>query len=457
VASTTQVANPWEHRRWRGGVCRRGLGGKAIAFWITGLVFGGVAAAIILKDPSIVQYSRFRWEMLFPVGFATIGLGFGIGALIATARWLRFGRCLVRLQTMPGVIGGHFRGELLLPESFPRDTDVRMELFCDETATTPAAGSDNHSSTSVSRKWTNNILVSSKMTSRRGGHCIVPFDFTIPYGLVDETDSHRNGNITIDVRWNLRTFAKLNGPDLDITYRVPVFRTAESDPSVSGEPEHRDLDSLLRDTGELRRVRIESTNGVPAYVCDSRSMKKGLSVWPLIIGIVFLTIAVAVPCVALPGMVKDIVPKKADGWENLFLVVPLFFALIPCIIALAFGLFGLLLLWIGLHSLVSRRTWVQSGTIHQRNSLFGIPWRRSYPCNTAASVEIGDTTSSGTRTWRSIVIRRNTGTGDRVTLRHILGSITVATDISTQEEAESLCAKLRQDLRLPADADGLHS
>jgi len=123
--------SPWNHRRWHGGICRPELVGRVLMPWVMMLTFGGVAAGIAYKAPHMLLFDRVRWEVLIPGGFAVAGLGFLIGALIATARWLRFGGCRVRLCTLPGVIGGHFRGEVLLPGPFPADTDLRMELVCE--------------------------------------------------------------------------------------------------------------------------------------------------------------------------------------------------------------------------------------------------------------------------------------------------------------------------------------
>lgn len=53
----SQVNNPWEHRRWRDGICRPALGGNAAQFWFMALVFGGVAAGIALKAPEMLHFS----------------------------------------------------------------------------------------------------------------------------------------------------------------------------------------------------------------------------------------------------------------------------------------------------------------------------------------------------------------------------------------------------------------
>lgn len=138
------INSPWEHRRWRDGICRPDLGGRALILWFIALAFGGALAGIALKSPDMLHFSRMHWKILIPCGLALVSFLFMVGALISTSRWLRFRGCRVRLGKVPGVIGGHFRGEVMLPESFPADIDVRMELVCETTTTTPGKGSESN-------------------------------------------------------------------------------------------------------------------------------------------------------------------------------------------------------------------------------------------------------------------------------------------------------------------------
>jgi len=43
---------PWEHRRWRNGICRAGLGGQT---WYD----------IVIERSTEAQYKRFEWRYLF--------------------------------------------------------------------------------------------------------------------------------------------------------------------------------------------------------------------------------------------------------------------------------------------------------------------------------------------------------------------------------------------------------
>ena len=446
LSSTTPF--PWEHRRWRNGICRSGLLGPAIGFWVAVAVSAGILALAVHKSPRLLHFSQSRWEVLFPCGLAILASGFLIAALIATARWLRFGRCRVQMRTMPGVIGGHFRGEVLLPESFPSDTDVRMELIC-ETTTTIYGKGDSSNDVSIDRLWAHTIRVNTNASLCHDGHCAIPFDYTIPYGLTDETDSKVQGDFHADVRWLLRVFAKLPGPDLNMRFRVPVFRTSASDRSVKGDQQTgKPLDAFLHDIGQRRRVRTAFENGASTYICDTLGLQKGLCLVPLIFGLVMLSVGVFVPGNELPGLLKDAL-KASHGWHNLFRIIPLFMCLGVCMLGVVFSFIGLMLLLMGVRGLIARRTWIETGMIHQRSRFLGIPWTRHYPCSSATGVNLSDTTKSGGQTWYDVVIERDSESRyKRFEWRYLFSRITVATNVPTEREAQDIVDHLKKDLHL---------
>jgi hypothetical protein len=424
------------------------LGGQTIGFWVTALILFGVVALIIVKNPGILHFSRVRWEVLFPYGIGASGLIFFVAALVATARWLRFSRCRVQMRTVPGVVGGHFRGEVLLPESFPSDTDVRMELICESTTTIHGKG-DSSDEVSVDRVWAHTIRVNTNASLCHDGHCAIPFDYTIPYGLTDEADSKSRGDFSVVVRWTLRVFAKLPGPDLNMRFRVPVFRTSASDPSVKGDQQtEKPLEAFLHDIGLRRRVRTEFENGATTYICDTMGLQKGLCLVPLIFGIVMLSVGVFVPSNELPGLLKDVF-KASHGWNNLFRIIPLFMCLGVCMLGVVFSFMGLVLLLIGVRGLIARRTWIENGMIHQRSRFLVIPWTRQCPCSSATGVNLSDTTKSGGQTWYDVVIERSTEAQyKRLQWRYLFSRITVATNVPTEREAQDIVDHLKKDLHL---------
>jgi hypothetical protein len=208
------------------------------------------------------------------------------------------------------------------------------------------------------------------------------------------------------------------------------------------------LEAFLHDVGQGRRIRMEYENGAMTYVCDAMGMQKGLSVIPIIFGVVFLSVAVLVPCNSLPELIKDVI-KPAQGWMNLFRLIPLFMSLGLCLMMAVFGLIGLLLLFLGVRGFIARRTWIENNMIQQRSRFLGIPWTRQCPCSSATGVNLSDTTKSGGQTWYDVVIERNTESQyKRLQWRYLFSRITVATNVPTEREAQDITDHLKKDLHL---------
>jgi hypothetical protein len=447
---------PWEHRRWRDGICRsRAQLGQAISFLIVTAASGGFLAMIAYKSPNMFYFSKVRWEVLFPAGLAIFGGAFLIGAFFALARWIRFGRCFVKMHTVPGVIGGHFKGEVYLPESFPPETEVRLQLFCEETSTTYRRGSDNDS-TSVVHLWSRTFCITTNQALCHDGHCVIPFDFKIPGGLPDETDTKYETKGSVRIEWALRVFAKMKGPNLDMRYHVPVFRTATSDPNLQDDPQtEKPLEAYLHETGQKRRVRMEFENGATTYICDKLGMQFGINIFPIVFGALFLAGGLFAGFMGLPDIVPEVF-KPVKSWEDtLFRVIPLIMSLGLCMLTLVFTLLGLFIMFIGFNGLVSRRTWIENGVVRQRLQFLGIPWRRSCLVSCVSDVGIGSSSSSGGNSWYDVVIRYSTGKRELCfPLFLIFGQLTVATNVSTDREAQALIKQLRTELRLPEEEEG---
>jgi hypothetical protein len=454
-ASALSKPAPWEHRRWRNGICRsRAQLGQAIAFFIVVAASAGFMAMMVIKSPDMFYFSKVRWEVLIPVGLTIFGGAFLIGALFALVRWIRFGRCFIKMHTVPGVIGGHFKGEIYLPESFPSETEVRMELFCESTSTIYRSG-DNNDSTSIDHPWTKTLCITTNSGLCHDGYCVVPFDFKIPGGLSDETDSKRGDGSSVEVDWGLRVFAKMKGPDLDIRFYVPVFRTAASDPTLQDDPQtEKPLETYLHETGQKRRVRIEFENGATTYICDAMGMQFGVSILPVLFGALFLAGGLFAGFSGLPDILPEVF-KPTKSWEDmLFRIIPLFMSLGLCFLTLVFTLVGLFIMLMGFSGMVSRRTWLESGLVRQRLHFLGIPWWRSCPVSCISDVGINGTTRSGSSAWYDVVIRKSKpAIVQSFPLCLLFGQLTVATNVPTEREAKTLINQLQKELRLPEERE----
>jgi hypothetical protein len=118
-------------------------------------------------------------------------------------------------------------------------------------------------------------------------------------------------------------------------------------------------------------------------------------------------------------------------------------------LGVVFSFIGLMLLLMGVRGLIARRTWIETGMIHQRSRFLGIPWICHYPCSSATGVNLGDTTKSGGQTWYDVVIERDSESRyKRFEWRYLFSRITVATNVPTEREAQDLVDHLKRDLHL---------
>ena len=463
---TVSSTNPWEHRRWRGGIARGNLGWATAFHFFMSLMFLGVAAGIAVKMPRaflFVMPGKDAWVPgVFGWMFAVIGLCGFSWALIFLARWWRFGRCRVRMTTVPGVIGGHFAGEVELPDSLPADADVRLELLCEATSYTPGSRSDDHGTTSISVEWSQKICTGPGDRRCRNRQWFISFDFTIPYRtdaqaiLHDETDDTQNNNGTsTKYQWHLCVTAKLPGADLDIKFRVPVFKTAASDCTLDQVPEagaDLPLEQYLEMKDEKRRVRIEGGPRGPVFVGAVTPVMWAVVLPVGIFGAVFTAVGIGVPIFTLSEFSHEIhLPKSA--MDALGMLLPFLFVMIPGAIGLVFFIIGTLLSMATLGSFIARQTWVERGMICQTRTFLGIPLpSRSVPCGQVDRVDTSGSSSSGGKSFSSVAVyfRRNDD-GKRqhglvAMVRGMAFGMTVGTDIPTRRETQELIAALRREI-----------
>lgn len=455
---------PWEHRRWRGGVARGDSAWvQGVVYLVVGCVWLGAAAAFAAAQGKRILHEEW-FVGLFLLFFMAGGIGFLVGAFIALARWWRFGQARVRMTTLPGVIGGHFSGEVELPDSLPANANVYLELSCEVTRQAPARGNDDINAPSVSTVWTQKICTKPGDRQRRDRQWRIPFDFAIPYRtkendvLPDETDDRMiEGGISVKYGWHLRVTAKLPGPDLNLKCHVPVFKTAASNCKLNHVPEigaELPLEQYLAEKDEPRRVRIEAGPHGPVFVGAVRPIMWSVVLVPTIFGVVFTAAGIGVPIVVwtTSGLVKELhVPK--DGLDALSLLMPLAFIAIPALISTVIFAFGAFISMVTIGSFVSRRTWVERGRIHQKRTFLAIPLpSRSVPCNQVDRVDTNGSSSSNGKSFSSVAVwcngknRRAAELSLLAFVQKLAASMTVGTDIPTRRETDALIAALRQEI-----------
>lgn len=178
---------------------------------------GGVVAVFVFTSP-----------------FVFAGVGLLITAVYATAQYLKYGRTVLRLGGVPGVIGGRMDGRIEVPGFFhEREEDATVWLHCCRHI---RVGSGKNRSTQEWPLWTAKRYVA---VQDDAGRLSVPVAFTIPYGC-EETDM-----ADPPIVWKVVVRLEMRGLDLQTEFEVPVFKTADSDPGITEAPEERPQDDPI--------------------------------------------------------------------------------------------------------------------------------------------------------------------------------------------------------------------
>jgi hypothetical protein len=230
-----------------------------------------------------------------------IGLGLLGLFLLALIRmtWLnrRWGRSELEILTLPGVIGGPFRGTVILSESLPEGSALRVTLNCIRVRTIRMYPSgDRHSTTDTI--WQDQKILVTALSMARPNGVAIPCSFAIPFsceptsldtiGFSTSPDSDPDEHISI--HWKLSVGMKDSTDVREATFEIPVFRTESSSPAYKEDAavdalysEPVDVDTLLESI-PLRRE--SSTSGERLRFSHEVSCVKGckaLSSWSLTI------------------------------------------------------------------------------------------------------------------------------------------------------------------------------
>lgn len=206
-------AEPWRWREdWNTGVLKAGEGAAAKAlvffagFWNL-IAWGAMTGALL---------DAHRSTGLLVLGlFPLTGLGLGWGALVAMRRWRRFGASTLHLAATPIPPGGELVAGLRLPENLREKRAVTFKLACVRTET---RGSGKNRKTVTTELWSSQQVVEGEPT-RDGRGMLVPVRFQLPAGQ-PPSDPEQSGD---RIGWRLTVTSNLAGPDLSLTFELPVF------------------------------------------------------------------------------------------------------------------------------------------------------------------------------------------------------------------------------------------
>jgi len=159
--------------------------------------------------------------VIFLVVFLAVGLLLLTLAIKGTVRRAKYGRSVLELETLPGVLGGELRGVIRSPANLAPDAEVRLALDCVRVIHRAGGGG---SSTSNHLEWRIDKTI---VAAASGG--AIPVSLEVPYDCPETTPEDPDAPARTHIRWSLKASASTPGVDYFARFEVPVFKTADSD------------------------------------------------------------------------------------------------------------------------------------------------------------------------------------------------------------------------------------
>lgn len=444
---------PWDKRKWRDGIIKPGKLGFIIV-GIMGLLFTGIGGFMALNAENALRLppNKENVVLLFPL----VGICLLIASVVMLARHLKYRGTMLRMETMPGVIGGKFKGVLVIPDVFGGCGRVDISLENQELKTT-GSGTHKHKHTHVSKLFQVEVSVDiaelgSQGFSITGPKLIeIPIDLVLPYDTKDETENH--GRVTY--KWLLKAKADVPGLDMSFEFNVPVFRTADSSSDITidqmeTEDAQEKLAEIKDDVRKIRNVDIFRRGGYEHYV------SRGKASVLLIVGVIILAIG--------SGLVWHGISRGIDNLggadERLIVKVSDFaFAAVPAFIGSVFLLVGAIIFGLSLFILGRCDVYVAGDMVNFNNRLGPFEFNKQIGRDFIIDIDVKKRGSSGGVSFYAVCIE-HTDLRQVTAVERFLRSkapsnielkipLEVAKSIPDKAEALWLADRIKEQLGLP--------
>jgi hypothetical protein len=240
---------PWRWREdWEQGVIAASGDEGLLLTWAGGLLVLGVGCGVMFTLRRTLMAEGLSVAWLFAV-FPIAGLWLLIRALVATARFLRYGRPVLRLDTVPCVLGGQLRGVIeFRRRQLPELEHASIEIC--ERCWLP--GDRGTVQTGFRVLWRLSIPVTWQPSGTS-----VPIALPIPSdGKETDWDAPERPN------WRLRLCATGPTVDLDVHFDLPVFAGEDGDPGQTKEAIRATVGDRATGTGEDTLIEDLQREGV---------------------------------------------------------------------------------------------------------------------------------------------------------------------------------------------------
>jgi hypothetical protein len=391
----------WDHT-WVGGRIKSGSKAKAIGITIFATLWNLISLppSFLIWDELAAGNRIILLVLLFPL----VGIFMAIAAGRMWLQYFRFSQSLFEMRRFPGVLGGMLQGHILTGMKAAPEKGVRLTLSC---IRKESSGSGKNRSTSERVLWQETDLIDRAHLAYTPHGWRIPVELGIPYdaGPASSTDDDDES-----VFWRLEASAVLPGVDYEADFKVPIFKTDDSDPEFEREPrESSSVFSAAALEEELGAVgiHVESTPAGGRRIVFSRGRNLGAAIG--------LTIFLAIWTGAI--------------WLMLHFGAPIIFPIF-------FGVFELLLLYGAVDLWLTRRVIeINSVELAYSKGIFGPGKQTVIPAHEIVSIKPNRGMQSGTKLYYQIEVRSR---GDE---KH-----TIATQIGSLQLTRSLINEIEDTL-----------
>ena len=389
-----QASHPDEPWRWREDWARgevKSAGAPTLIFiWFFALFWNAISSAVFFGILNQANRGKAIYIVLI---FPLVGVGLLVWAIRQTVRWRRFGESVFKMTTMPGVIGGPLAGVIHSARPLHRAQQIRLRLVCFKR-------DSSGDSTSEDLQWEDEKLFSGEVLRSGDG---IPVLFNIPF----ECPPTATLSAGLAIVWRLEARATMPGVAYVAQFEVPVFKTAQS----------RSDATLLPDPAASYEQPSE-----PAST-------PGITVKPAAQGGTEFTFAAARNKSVGLGMILF-----TAIWTGA--VVFMFRLKAPLALAIVFGLFDLLFLWVLISVLTSAsRVVVDANAIQLTTRRLFFRSQKFIPASDVKSIQSKFSMSSGNTSYYDLQAHLEAGK-----------KIGLASHILSKRKAEALAVEMERAL-----------
>jgi hypothetical protein len=204
-----------DNRQWQYGRVTSSASRDIWVYWVFTLLLAGFNVPVV--GVALPQgLGQGHWLVLLGLAFPLAGVGALYQAAVKTLEWRRSGRLVLELDPFPGSLGGDAGGWVDLAIPFDRHARFEVTLSCVHSR---VSGMGRHRSRHEAMIWQDQTTTPGEFGTRGTR---VRFCFALPDRLPETEPPSDDYHY-----WIVHLKASLPGVDLDRTFEVPVFETAE--------------------------------------------------------------------------------------------------------------------------------------------------------------------------------------------------------------------------------------